>query len=109
MDGTSNLVSFDFHLTRERLKDMFRALEEKKRILQLLDRFLEQRAGLVGVKVGLGEEDPSLGGLSLIGISVDMPGGMSAKMAVLGPMRMNYERAVSAVLHVGRAFSSLPS
>ncbi len=109
MDGTSNLVTFDFHITRDRLKDMFRALEEKKRILQLLDRFLEQPAGTVGVKVGLGDEDPSLGALSLIGICVDMPGGMSAKIAVLGPMRMNYERAVSAVLHVGRAFSSLPS
>jgi len=109
MEGASNLVSFDFHITRERLKDMFRALEEKKRILQLLDRFLEQPAGKVGVKVGLGEEDPSLEELSLIGICVEVPGGMSARIAVLGPMRMDYDRVVSAVLHVGRAFGSLPS
>lgn len=109
MEGASNLVSFDFHFTRERLREMFRALEEKKRLLELLEKFLEQPAGKVGVKVGLGEEDSSLGQLSLIGIQVASPGGISAKFAVLGPMRMDYERAVSAVLHVGRAFTSLPS
>ncbi len=108
MEGASNLVSFDFHVTRERLKDMFRALEEKKRIVQLLDRFLEN-AGKLGVKIGLGDEDPSLGGLSLIGITIQVPGGVTAKIAVVGPVRMNYERAVSAVMHLGRAFSSIPS
>ena len=47
--------------------------------------------------------------LSLIGISVKMAGGLSAKIAVLGPMRMNYEKAISAVLHMGQAFQSTPS
>jgi heat-inducible transcriptional repressor len=108
MEGTSNLLSFDLHVTRERLRGMLRALEEKKRILQLLDRFLENSNG-VGVKVGLGEEDPSLEKLSLIGLVVNLKGGMTAKVAVLGPMRMNYDRAVSAVLHVGRALGSLPT
>jgi heat-inducible transcriptional repressor len=61
------------------------------------------------VQVGLGEEHSSLNELSLIGISVHLPSGMSARLAVIGPMRMDYERAVSAVLHVGRAFGSLPS
>jgi len=41
---------------------------------------------------------------SLIGISVELPGGLAAKIAVLGPMWMNYERAMSAVLQVGNAF-----
>jgi transcriptional regulator of heat shock response len=29
-----------------------------------------------------------------------------AHVAVLGPMRMNYNRALSAVLHVGQAFKT---
>jgi transcriptional regulator of heat shock response len=33
---------------------------------------------------------------------------MIARVAVLGPMRMNYEKAMSAVLHIGRAFERLP-
>jgi heat-inducible transcriptional repressor len=86
------------------MREMFHALEEKKRILQLLDRFLEQPSGEIGVQVGLSEMHPSLRELSLIGISVTLPSGLSAKIAVLGPIRMNYEKAMSAVLHVGQAF-----
>jgi heat-inducible transcriptional repressor len=44
--------------------------------------------------------------LSLIGINVDLPGGATGKIAVLGPMRMNYGRVISAVLHVGQALRS---
>jgi heat-inducible transcriptional repressor len=107
LEGASNLVSFDFHLTRERLRAMFQTLEEKKRILQLLDRFLEPPSDEIIYQIGLGEQDESLGELSLIGMSVRMPGGLTGKIAVLGPMRMNYERALSAVRHVSRAFQSL--
>jgi heat-inducible transcriptional repressor len=46
--------------------------------------------------------------LSLVGVSVALPGGLSARIAVLGPMRMNYARAISAVLHMGQAFQNIP-
>ena len=48
----------------------------------------------------------SMAGLAVIGLKVMLPGGVSAKMAVLGPMRMNYERVISAVHQVGEAASS---
>lgn len=104
MEGASNLVGLDLHLTKEKMRELFRALEEKKRVLQLLDRFLEQPAREIGVHVGLAEIHPSMGELSLIGLPVVLPNGISAVIAVLGPMRMNYTRAMSAVQHVGRAF-----
>jgi heat-inducible transcriptional repressor len=47
-----------------------------------------------------------MGELSIIGISVNLPSGLSGKIAVLGPMRMNYEKVISAVLHVGQAFGT---
>ena len=106
MDGASNLVGLDLHLTKEKMRELFRALEEKKRVLELLDRFLEQPAGEIGVHVGLGEMHPSMRELSLIGLPVMLPNGMSAVIAVLGPMRMNYGRVMSAVQHVGQAFQS---
>jgi heat-inducible transcriptional repressor len=104
MEGAANLVALDLHLTREKMRELFRALEEKKRIVQLLDRFLEQPSGEIGVRVGLGEVHPAMRALSLIGVNVTLPGGLAAKIAVLGPMRMNYERVMSAVLQVGNAF-----
>src|SRR3954453_4215601 len=99
-DGAVNLIGLDLHLTRERVRELFRALEEKKRILQLLERFLEQREGELSVQVGLSDVHPSMGELSLIAIRLDLPNGLAAHVAVLGPMRMNYSRALSAVLHV---------
>jgi heat-inducible transcriptional repressor len=107
MEGAANLVGLDLHLTHEKMRELFRTLEEKKRILQLLDRFLEQPSGELGVQVGLGEAHPSMTALSLIGVNVLLPSGVFARIAVLGPMRMNYGRVMSAVLQVGNAFQSV--
>jgi heat-inducible transcriptional repressor len=108
LEGTSNLVGLDLHLTKERLRDLLRALEEKKRLIALLDKFLEGGGGEIQVQIGLGDANPSLEDFSLIGLTVEMPGGLETRVAVLGPMRMNYPRVMSAVLHVGQALRSLP-
>jgi heat-inducible transcriptional repressor len=108
LEGASNLVGIELHLTREKMRELFRALEEKKRILHLLETFLDQPTGEVAVHVGLADIHPSMGELSLIGLSVTAPGGYSGRIAVLGPMRMNYGKVISTVLQVGRAFRSLP-
>jgi len=108
MEGASYLVGLDLHLTREKLRELFRTLEEKKRILYLLERFLEQPAGDISIQIGLAEAHPSLSELSLIGISIALAGGLSAKIAVIGPMRMNYEKVISAVVHMGQAFQGRP-
>ena len=105
-DGAENLIGLDLHLTRERMRELFQALEEKKRVLQLLERFLEERDGQPCIQVGLSDVHPSMSGLSLIGVRLALPNGLEAHVAVLGPMRMNYHRAVSAVLHVGQAFKT---
>ncbi len=104
MDGASNLVVLDLHLTKEKMRELFRALEEKKRVLELLEKFMENAAGEVGVHVGLGQIHPSMRELSLIGLPVTLEDGLSAVIAVLGPMRMNYPRVISTVQHVGQAF-----
>ena len=51
-EGTSNLVSPDLEFSRERLREIFRTLEEKQRLLDLLERFLEQSRNEVGVQIG---------------------------------------------------------
>ncbi len=109
LEGASYLVGLDLHLTREKMRELFSALEEKKRILHLLERFLEQPDGELAFQVGLADVHPSMGELSLIGVSIALPGGMSAKIAVLGPTRMNYEKVISAVLHMGQAFQNIPA
>lgn len=106
VEGASNLIGLDLHLTREKMRELFRALEQKKKIVHLLERFMEEPHGEVAVRIGLGEAHPAMSGLALIGINMELPGGISGKFAVLGPMRMDYQRVISAVLHVGQAFRS---
>ena len=107
MDGASYLVGLDLHLTRERMRELFRALEEKRRVVAILDRFLESPQGQIGVHVGLEDAHPAMGQLSLIGVTLELPGGVRARIAVLGPMRMHYERVMSAVQQIGRTFEGL--
>jgi heat-inducible transcriptional repressor len=108
-EGVSNLLGINLHLTQEKMRELFRALEEKQRILDLLEQFLAEPDGELAVRVGLGDAHPSMGELSLIGVTVTLPSGLSAKIAVLGPVRMNYPKVMSTVLHVGQALQSLPS
>jgi heat-inducible transcriptional repressor len=103
MEGASNLLDIDLHLTRETMRDLMHALEEKKRVLELLDRFLELPAGELEVRVGLEEAHPAMKDLVLIGMNVRIGNGLPAKVAVLGPMRMHYERVMAAVLQTCRA------
>src|SRR6185312_1314905 len=109
MDGASWLVGLDLHLTRERMRELFRALEEKKHVVALLDRFLETSQGEIGIHVGLEEAHPAMSDLSLIGVTIDLPSGVRTRVAVLGPMRMQYEKVISAVLQIGRTFQTLQS
>jgi len=108
MEGASNLLGLDLHLTREKLRELFHALEEKQRLIELLDRFLEQPFGALEVHVGLEQAHPAMKGLALIGMRVPMANGMPGKVAVLGPMRMNYDRAIAAVLQTARALEASP-
>ena len=136
MEGASNLLGLDLHLTRERLRDLFHALEEKQRLIELLDRFLEQPAGELTVRVGLEQAHPAMKDLALIGMTIRMApavrdrndaghdaeydlltaaligmtirmaNGLPAKIAVLGPMRMHYERVIAAVIQTSRALEA---
>jgi heat-inducible transcriptional repressor len=106
MEGASNLLGLDLHLTREKMRELLHALEEKKRLIELLDRFLEQPPGELEVHLGLEEAHPAMKHLALIGMTVQMATGLPAKVAVLGPMRMHYERVMAAVLQTSRALGS---
>ena len=106
MEGASNLLGLDLHLTRETLRDLLGALEQKRRLMELLDRFLEQPPGKLAVRVGLEEAHPAMKHLVLIGMTIQLASGLPAKVAVLGPMRMNYERVMSAVFETSKALES---
>jgi len=59
------------------------------------------------VQVGLGDVHPSMEESILIGLTVTLPTGLSTKLAVLGPMRMDYSQVVAAVAEVGATVEAL--
>jgi heat-inducible transcriptional repressor len=109
LDGAAYLVGLDLHLTREKMRELFQALEQKKQLLQMLDQFLQGSAQAPAIQIGLGEAHPALSEFSLIGVEVPIGGGMSARVAVLGPLRLNYLRTIAAVMEVGQALTESAS
>jgi heat-inducible transcriptional repressor len=109
LEGAANLVADAVQFNPENLRELFRTLEEKQRLIELLERFLEQAIDAPAVQVGLEQWNPSLRNLSLIGLTVTLPSGLATRVAVLGPLRMDYTKALSAVSHVGEAFQALSS
>ena len=73
MEGAANLIGIDLHLTREKMRDLLRALEEKRRLVEMLDRFLEQMPGGVQVRVGLDAEADAAGQVGAVSVVPDLP------------------------------------
>jgi heat-inducible transcriptional repressor len=84
-----------------RVRDLFEAVETKARLLEVLDRVLEDE----GVSVALGEEleDPSLRHCALVAAHYASRGGARGALGVLGPSRMDYPRTVALVSYLAGA------
>jgi heat-inducible transcriptional repressor len=108
MEGTSNLLGLDLHITRERLRELFRALEEKQRLIELLDQFLDDSQQGLQVRIGLAQAHPALRDFALIGMAVEGPAGLHTRLAVLGPLRMNYARVMAAVVQMRTLLQAMP-
>jgi heat-inducible transcriptional repressor len=105
LDGAAYLVGLDLHLTRERMRELFQALEQKHQVLHILDQFLQGSDQRPAIQIGLGEAHPALSEFTLIGVEVPVGEGMSARVAVLGPLRLNYPRTIASVMEVGQALA----
>ena len=98
VEGASSLVDEVSEpysgITLSALGTLVRMIEEKHRLVQLLTAYVEGP----GVTVVIGAEhlSPELRGFSLVASTYD-GGGETAAVGVLGPTRMRYSRAISAV------------
>lgn len=103
VEGSSNALDQPEFANPGRMRELLRALEDKTALLDLLERSLEQS----GLTVSIGSEnfDARLSGFSVIAApyaSGSMPLG---SLAVVGPVRMDYERVIPLVSYTARALS----
>jgi heat-inducible transcriptional repressor len=90
--------------TLETLRVLFRMIEEKHQLVELLSRSIEA----TGLTVLIGAENlsPELRPFSLV-LSTFQDGDRTGTVGVIGPTRMRYQRAISVVDGVSHAVSRL--
>jgi heat-inducible transcriptional repressor len=96
IDGVANLIGDS--VDRNRLRAMLSALEEKQRLIELLNAYVDARQESVRVIFDLEQQDPSMAGLVLIAAPARLSG--DSTVAILGPKRMDYQSAIDAVGYV---------
>ena len=84
----------------ERLRDVFAMIEEKHRLVRLLTEYVEG-PGLT-IVIGAEHPEPDLRSFSLVAATY-ADGACTATVGLLGPRRMRYSRAISAVESVSQA------
>jgi heat-inducible transcriptional repressor len=105
MEGAANLVTDE--RDKERLRQMLKALEEKQRIGELLTAYLDVKQEAVRVVIGLDQAPVDLQKFVLIGAPARVGDEMMGSLAVLGPTRMDYEHAITAVSYIAKLFDKI--
>lgn len=90
---------------RTKMRELLRALDDKTALLELLERSLTH-AGLT-VSIGSESYDPRLASLSVVAASYASGPTALGSLAVVGPVRMDYDRVIPLVEYTARALSRL--
>ncbi len=103
VEGTAQIAGTKEFADQAQLRELLAAIEEKRRLVALLTSCIEAPEPVqvrIGVdEIGAGDQ------LALISAAYTLHDQMQGSLGVLGPMRMQYERAITAVAYVARLFS----
>jgi heat-inducible transcriptional repressor len=105
VDGVANLVVGESD--RERLREMLSALQEKQRVVALLNAYVDASAETVRVIVGLEDAAPEMRNLVLVAAPARLAGESVGTLAVIGSTRMQYEQTIGTVQYVAQLFERL--
>ena len=86
-----------------RVRALLRAVEDKERLLVLLDQILAASGVRVAFGAELGERE--LGGLAFVATRYGRPGARSGTLGVIGPERMDFARVIPLVRYVSQLLS----
>jgi heat-inducible transcriptional repressor len=100
VEGQAQLIGLPDFADIERARQVLRTLEDKARLVELLDRTL----AAPGIQVLIGSEDAAMGAgeLSLVATQFG-----SGSLGVIGATRMDYPSVVPIVRHTARLLSRL--
>jgi len=105
VEGTANLVASE--QDRQRLQQMLQTLEEKQKMVEVLSAYLDAKQEAVRVVIGLDQALPSMRNFVLIGAPARVGGEVMGSLAVIGPTRIDYQHAITAVSYIARLFDKV--
>jgi len=105
VEGAANLVAGE--QDRQRLQELLQTLEEKQKIVGLLNAYLDAKQEAVRVVIGLDQALPSMRNFVLIGAPARVGGEVMGSLAVLGPTRLDYQHTITAVSYIARLFDKI--
>jgi len=104
IEGTAQIVSAPEFAGQVQLRELLSAIEEKHRLIAILNACIDTPEP-VFVQIGVKEISQAGENLVLIGAPYSARDTLQGTLGVLGPTRMHYERAMTAVAYVAQLFS----
>jgi heat-inducible transcriptional repressor len=104
VEGTAQIVGAADFADQAQLRDLLAAIEEKHRLVTVLNACIDTPEP-VHVQIGLKEITDTGENLALISAPYMSHDHLQGSLGVLGPTRMHYERAMTAVAYVAQLFS----
>lgn len=96
--GTGFMIDYpEYHSNVIQIKHILRALDAKEELLKIINKNL---AGKIQILIGQEIDYSDIDHCSLVVSPYKAKGGLSGRIAVLGPTRMDYERVVSALSYI---------
>ena len=101
--GAAQMAAARENVSQEQLRELMEAIEEKKKLVALLTSAIETPEP-VHVQIGLDEMSAAGRQLALISAPYALQERVQGTLGILGPMRMEYERAITAIAFMARLF-----
>jgi heat-inducible transcriptional repressor len=112
VNGTSNIFAKPDFSNFQRLREMLRTIEEKSRLMQILNECLTRDfapGGNVQVVIGSENSNSSLQNCTLITAPYHQGGTAVGTLSVLGPTRIEYARTIAIVGYVAKMLEKMMS
>lgn len=104
IEGAAQIASAPEFTDQEQLRELLQAIEEKDRLIMLLSGCIEAPEP-VHVELGLDRMTSAGKHLALVSASYSSRDQVQGTLGILAPMRMHYERVITAVAFMAQLFS----
>ncbi|MCX5812342.1 MAG: heat-inducible transcriptional repressor HrcA [Proteobacteria bacterium] len=105
LEGVSKIIGVPEFLDMDKLKELFRALERKEKLLHLLDKCMKEE----GIHVIMGGESDikEMRDMSIITSTYKIGEKSYGILGVIGPVRMNYSKIIPIVDYTAKTVTNI--